>query len=95
MSHKQYIVAGNYDQYCQWIKERGLSPKEWGYVYGTETVRGIRNPGGRLVGTWYERPDAMDILVALRVSSDKVNENLEKALVMWIQMQTEKSVDAV
>ena len=95
MSKRQYIVAGNYDQYCQWIKERGLSPKEWIHVYDSSTIRGIRNPTGRLIGTWYERPDAMDILVALRVASDKVNENLEKALVMWIESQTEKSVGAV
>ena len=91
---KQYIVAGNYDQYHQWIRERSLSSSDWVYVSNKDTIRGVRNPGGRLVGTWYERPDAMDILVALRVASDKVNENLEKALVLWIQSQTEKSVGA-
>jgi len=92
---RQYIVAGNYDQYCQWIKERGLSPKECVHVYDSNTIRGIRNPTGRLIGTWYEREDAMDILVALRVASDVKNENLEKALVMWIESQTKKSVGNV
>jgi len=92
---RQYIVAGNYDQYCQWIKERGLSSSDWVYVTNRDTIRGVRNPGGRLIGTWYEREDAMDILVALRVASDKVNENLERALVMWIELRDKKSVSTV
>ena len=91
---KHYIVAGNYDQYKRWIWERGVDSKDFVFVAAADALRGVRNPGGRFIGTWYERPDAMDILVALRVSSDKVNENLEKALVMWIQLQTEKSVGA-
>jgi hypothetical protein len=37
----------------------------------------------------------MDILVALRVASDKVNENLERALVMWIELRDKKSVSTV
>ena len=95
MSQKLYIIAGNYDQYKQWIWERGLyGNKDFVFVAAADAFRGVRNPHGRLIGTWYERPDAMDILVAMRVSSDKVNQNLEKALVMWIELQTEKSVGA-
>lgn len=92
---RNYIVAGNYEQYSQWIKERGLPSSEWVYVTNRDTIRGVRNPEGRLIGTWYERDDAMDILVALRVASDKVNENLEKALVMWIELRDKKSVSAI
>jgi hypothetical protein len=94
MSQKLYIISGNYDQYKQWIWESGLSTTDFVFVAAADALRGVRNPGGRFIGTWYERPDAFDILVALRVSSDKVNENLEKALVMWIELQTEKSVGA-
>lgn len=92
MTQRQYIVAGNYDQYCQWIKERGLSPKEWVYVTNRVTIRGVRNPGGRLIGTWYEREDAMNILVTLRVASNVKNENLEKALVAWTEYSIKKAV---
>ena len=94
MGQKMFIIAGNYDQYKQWIWERGLSTTDFVFVAAADAFRGVRNPHGRLIGTWYERPDAMDILVAMRVSSDKVNENLEKALVMWIELQTKKSVGA-
>lgn len=92
---RQYIVAGNYDQFALWIKERGLSSSEWVYVSNKDTIRGVRNPEGRLIGTWYEREDAMDILVSLRVASDVKNENLEKALEMWIELQDKKSVSAI
>jgi hypothetical protein len=92
---KHYIVAGNYDQYCQWIKERGLSSSDWVYVTNRDTIRGVRNPGGRFIGTWYERKDAFVILTALTVASDVRNENLEKALVMWIELRDEKSVSAI
>ena len=92
---RQYIVAGNYGQFAQWIRERGLSSSDRVYVTNSDTIRGVRNPGGRFIGTWYEREDAMDILVSLRVASDVKNENLEKALVMWIELRDEKSVSAI
>ena len=92
---RNYVVAGNYEQFLLWIRERGLDSSEWVYVSNRDTIRGLRNPGGRFIGTWYERKDAFDILVALRVASDKVNENLEKALVMWIELQDKKSVSTV
>ena len=92
---KQYIVAGNYEQYKQWIRQRGLLSKECVYVFDTNNIRGVRNPEGRLIGTWYEREDAMDILATLVIASDVKNENLEKALVMWIELQDKKSVSAI
>jgi hypothetical protein len=95
VSQKLYIISGNYDQYKKWVWERGFyGNKDFVFVAAPDAFRGVRNPGGRFIGTWYKRPDAFDILVALRVASDKVNENLEKALVLWIQSQTEKSVGA-
>lgn len=92
---RRFIVAGNYEQFAQWIRERGLDSSNWVYVTNSDTIRGVRNPGGRLVGTWYEREDAMDILATLVVASDVKNENLEKALVMWIELQDKKSVSAI
>ena len=92
---RNYVVAGNYDQFHQWIRERGLDSSNWVYVANEYTVKGVRNPGGRFIGTWYERKDAFDILVALRVASDVKNENLEKALLMWIEFQDKKSVSAI
>jgi hypothetical protein len=91
---RYYIVAGNYEQYHAWIKETDLSPKEWVYVSGRDTVRGVRNPEGRFIGTWYQRDDAFDILTVLGVSTDVKNDNLEKALLLWIESKAENSVGA-
>jgi hypothetical protein len=95
MGQKLFIISGNYDQYKRWIWERGVDKTDFVFVAAPDAFRGIENPGGRFIGTWYERPDAFDILVALRVASDKVNENLEKAFVLWIESQTEKSVGVI
>ena len=92
---RQYVIAGNYEQYLLWIRERGLDSSEWVYVSNGNTIRGLRNPGGRLIGTWYERKDAFDILTVLTLSSDKANKNLEKALLLWTEWQTRKVVSTV
>lgn len=92
---RQYVIAGNYDQYLLWIRERGLDSSEWVYVASKNILRGLRNPGGRFIGTWYERKDAFDILTILTVSSDKVNQNVEKALLLWTEWQTRKDVSTV
>ena len=85
MSQKIYIIAGNYDQYKQWTWERGLyGNKDFVFVAAPDAFRGIQDPGGRLIGTWYERPDAFDILMQLRICSRKPNLAIEKALVAWM-----------
>ena len=84
MSQKIYIIAGNYDQYKQWVWERGLyGNKDFVFVTAPDAFRGIDNPGGRFIGTWYERPDAFDILMQLRICSRKTNPAIEKALALW------------
>lgn len=92
---KQYVIAGNYGQFCRWIRGSGLTFTDWIYVSSKDIIRGVRNPGGRFIGTWYLRDDAFDILVALRVASDVKNENLEKALLLWIELQGMKQYVSV
>jgi len=54
---KNYIIAGNWAEYCDWIKRKILTPSAHVYVSGPNTIRGIRNPHGRFIGTWYNRPN--------------------------------------
>ena len=82
MSQKIYIIAGNYDQYKQWKYERGLYGN-FVFVAAPDAFRGIENPGGRFIGTWYERPDAFDILMQLRICSRQPNLAVEKAFSLW------------
>lgn len=74
MSDKYFVVAGNRDQYLNFIKRKTAELWNQGYtsvtlshfVYATpDSLRGCRNPGGWFIGTWYERPDAEEILKQL------------------------------
>ena len=55
-NYKNYIIAGNYAEYEDWLRKKIFSPSVHVYVTGPNTIRGIRNPHGRFIGTWYERP---------------------------------------
>ena len=83
MSQKIYIISGNYDQYKQWTWERGVDRTHFVFVAAPDAFRGIENPGGRFIGTWYERPDAFDILMQLRICSRQPNLAIEKAFLLW------------
>jgi len=90
-----YVIAGNYDEYYKWITQRGLHHQDWRYISRAQDIRGIENPGGIFIGTWYERPDAYDIIEQLGVCSRKPNEALGKALVVLRGYRLKKSVKEV
>ena len=93
MSQKMYyIISGNYDQYKQWIWVKGVDTRDFVFVAAPDALRGIENPHGFFIGTWYERPDAFDILMQLRVSSREPNPAIEKALVAWTEYNMKKAV---
>jgi len=77
---RHYIISGNYDQYKQWTWERGVDRKDFVFVGGPDILRGIRDPHGVFIGTWYERKDIDDILVQLVAASRVDNPALRKAL---------------
>jgi hypothetical protein len=64
----QYIIAGNVDQYRNWAADK-MSVNHCQYVTGPEMLRGIENPHGVFIGTWYEREDIHTILERLVVAS--------------------------
>ena len=90
MSQKLFIIAGNYDQYKQWIWVKGVDTRNFVFVAAPDALRGIENPHGVFIGTWYERPDAYNIIEQLGVCSRKPNEALGKALVLLKQFQKAK-----
>jgi hypothetical protein len=81
----QYIIAGNHSQYMNWL----FKQKKWlynqdnihcQYVGGPDILRGIRDPHGVFIGTWYERKDIDDILMQLVAASRVDNPALRKAI---------------
>lgn len=74
----QYIIAGNHSQYMTWLsKQKDIHCQ---YVGGPDILRGIRDPHGVFIGTWYERKDMDDILMQLVVASRVDNPALRKAI---------------
>jgi hypothetical protein len=69
---KNYIIAGNHAEYGDWIKTKTISPSMYVYVSEPNILAGIRNPHGRFIGTWYNRPnqDLECIFDVLLYSSD-------------------------
>lgn len=72
---RQYIIAGGYLEYKQWLNKLYDSPDYFpgatsGYIYVQDVshLKGIRNPRGRFIGTWYKRPDLDQIILQLLMS---------------------------
>jgi len=81
MSQKMYyIISGNYDQYKQWIWVKGVDTRDFVFVAAPDALRGIENPHGFFIGTWYEREDIDDILIQLVAASRTDNPALRKAI---------------
>lgn len=85
----QYIIAGNIDQYRNWAADK-MSVNHCQYVGGPDILRGIENPHGVFIGTWYERKDIQEILARLLASSRVENPELRKAIKYYEEKQNER-----
>lgn len=74
---KYFVIAGTYDEARRWTalnkhrvynEEEGLQVGAIRYVDGVETLKGIREPKGIFIGTWYRRPDISEIFSQLMVA---------------------------
>jgi hypothetical protein len=64
----KYIVAGNYEQYVEWINRKGLDPRAYRYVENKHTLIGAWNISGFFIGTYYLRSDIDEIKIAISIS---------------------------
>jgi len=80
MNEKFFVVAGNSGQYLNFVKKKSEELWKQGYtsvtlshfVYAnTLILRGNRNPSGWFIGTWYDRPDAVQIVQQLISQTDQ------------------------
>ena len=86
----QYIIAGNYDQYCTWAADK-MSVNNCRYVSSINVLRGIRDPHGVFIGTWYERKDIYDILLILLTASSVENTEIRKAIKYYEDKRYERT----
>jgi hypothetical protein len=77
MNQKIFIVAGNYQQYKDWVKRnidrlyqadpsKSISMSNFVYVNVVDTFCGHREVHGYFVGTFRDRPDIKDIVMRIR-----------------------------
>lgn len=66
-----YIVAGTYEQFRTYCKEKEPDVRRFRYVSGPETLRGISNPEVEYIGTWRDRTDIQEIIMQVKVSLSK------------------------
>ena len=85
---KIFVIAGNSSQAIKWMK--GNNQKRWDngdtsatlsdyvIVENPTIMRGHRNPHGVFIGTWKDRSDIKDIIMALLMATDEKNDKLQK-----------------
>ena len=90
MVDKIFVIAGNKKQAEDWITNKITSMisnsqnliyvarSDYVYVDHTSRLRGIRNPHGFFIGTWKDRPDIKDIIMALMNATYETNLKLRK-----------------
>jgi hypothetical protein len=78
--NRQYIIAGNRDEYGAWRIKNQIY-QGCVYVSGVDSIRGTREPHGKLIGTWYNRPDLNDILHQLLIAGSFTIDQYDNILV--------------
>jgi hypothetical protein len=79
-----YIISGNHNEFNAWKKKPEILENyfhQFVYVSGVDSLRGIREPHGKLIGTWYNRPDLNDILHQLLVAGSFTIDQYDNILV--------------
>lgn len=56
MGKKALVIAGNYKQFWDWLRENNFHPFDYVYV-DENSWRGFHNIQVIKIGTWYERKD--------------------------------------
>jgi hypothetical protein len=91
---KIFIIAGTHDEYLQWrsrnfpellLNGEISKPTDIIYVCGAETLKGISNPTGRFIGTWYKRSNIEEILFQLQIAGKLLDTNIMTQLLTMVQ----------
>lgn len=64
----KYIIAGNTEQFRQWFDKNYNGTDKIVNVTSIDYLKGIHQPHGLLIGTWYLREDIERILYQLQIA---------------------------
>ena len=74
-----YIVAGNNNEYRNWVAQQKMfHPSKIRYVSNADQLRGLSNIEGRFIGTCYDRPDIVEIVIHINVIRSKTTKPIIK-----------------
>lgn len=72
------VIAGNHQQYQNFIRDNKLSHKKYFYVSNFEKILGMRKLKYILYGTYYERKDFEKIELRLQIAEFEKMNKLEQ-----------------
>lgn len=96
MAGKYYVIAGNRSEYTDWKRRNCVgmlndnkveSLHDIVYVHSVDSIRGVSNPQGIFIGTWYNRIDIDQILNQLTVAMNDTNK-LEPIKKAWAYLES-------
>lgn len=61
----KYIIAGSYNQYRLYIRDRQLDGIQYIFVSNVNSIRGLNDISGEFIGTWNDRDDIVDIIAEI------------------------------
>lgn len=92
---KTFVIGGDSHQAKKWIDENikkrwkagetSISLSDYVYVTGPERLKGISDPHGVFVGTWYERSDMLEVIQTIRACTRMRNDKLEEVMDLYMQ----------
>ena len=96
---KIFVIAGDDKEAFKWMAEDSLrrwckgvtsaSLSEYIICRGVLNIQGCRNPHGFFIGTWRDRPDIKDIIMALMMATDETNLKLRK---IWNEIYPQAAI---
>jgi hypothetical protein len=88
---KLFIIAGNYEQFREY-QRKDTSSDILVYVSSIDTLRGMREPKGKFIGTWYRREDINKIIYQLSAAGSLSQEKREKLALYLSSLQGAASI---
>ena len=87
---KMLVVAGDMDEFYEFIQKKNSISTVYSYVNSPSAFRGISKDDlkGIFIGTWYDRPDILNIVAAINAIkggiplevTDKLNERYNSTI---------------
>jgi len=93
MTNKTFIIAGNRNEFDEYIRKDAAekynkvtfaSLSDYVFVSDATTLKGIRNPHGKFIGSYKTRPDLLEIVEVIAMCNDdppsKFNELYDRVI---------------